>query len=212
MAIAYLVPTVLNGMVHEGVRVIGCRWIPKIVTTEPPKYIPHTEYSWACELVGEVPLLAALILVNENGLYWKKLGRNSAATTLRIGLSFLPHDWTNSNYVLVSLSQQGQSEPGYVQRSVNDASLKKDPRDFVKLELAVGSLVRTGTLFRLGAVNSLTPLSAGIVLVAQTDTESCRCSRWRIKRRIQVDLPAALSFLNNGRHAGFSDTRNRGCK
>ena len=113
MAVDYLVPTMLSGMVHEPVRVIGCRWIPKIVTTDPPKYIPHTEYSWACELVGEVPLLAAQILEDENGLYWGRSGRSSAATALGIGLSFLPTAWNTSDKVLIILSQQGHSMPSY---------------------------------------------------------------------------------------------------
>ena len=102
MAVDYLVPTMLNGMVHEPVRVIGCRWVPKVVTTDPPKYIPHTEYSWACELVAEVPLLAALILEDENGLYWGRSGRSSAAAALEIGLSFFPTTWNTSDKVLRS--------------------------------------------------------------------------------------------------------------
>jgi hypothetical protein len=47
-------------------------------------------------------------------------------------------------------------------------------------------------------------LSAGLVVVTQTDAESCRCCRWRVKRRIPVDLPLSLSFLKAGRWAGFS--------
>jgi len=212
MAVDYLVPTMLSGMAHEPVRVIGCRWIPKTVTTDPPKYIPHTEYSWACELVGEVPLLAAQILEDENGLYWGRSGRSSAATALGIRLSFLPTAWNTSDKVLISLSQQDHSMLSYAQVIVDDALLKRDPRGFVRLDLSDGGLVQTGTLISIGTVNSQNPLSAGLVVVAQTDTESCRCSRWRIKRRIPVDLPFALSFLKTGRWAGFSPRHGEGCE
>jgi len=194
----------LNGMVHEPVRVIGCRWVPEVVTTDPPKYIPHTEYSWACQLVAEVPLLAALLLEDEDGLYWGRSGRSSAAAALEIGLSFLPTSWNTSDKVLISLSQRGLSSPSYVQVTVDDAPLKQDPRAFVKLDLSDGALIHTGTLISIGTVNSHNALSARLVVVAQTDTESCRCSRWRIKRRTPVSLPLSLSFLNTGRWAGFS--------
>lgn len=204
MEVDYLVPTMLDGMVHEPVRVIGCRWIPRIVTTDPPKYIPHTEYRWACELVGEVPLLGALILEDENGLYWGRSGRSSVAVALEIRLSFLPHDWKTSDRVHINLSQQGHSMSSHVQIAVDDPPLKQDPRGFVRLDLSDGGIVQTGTLISIGTVNSHKSLSAGVVFVAQTDNQSCRCSHWRIKRRIPVNLPFSLSFLKTGRWAGFS--------
>lgn len=211
MAVDHLVPTMLDGMAHKPVRVIGCRWIPKIVTTDPPKYIPHTEYSWACELVAEVPLLAALILEDENGLYWGRSGRRFAAAALEIGLSFSPTTWNTSDKVRISLSKQGHSMSSHVQVTVDDAPLKRDPRGFVRLDLSDGGIVQTGTLISIGTVNSHNVLSAGLVVVAQTDTESCRCSRWRIKRRIPVDLPFSLSFLKTGRWAGFTPRHVEGC-
>jgi hypothetical protein len=39
-----------------------CQWKEKIVTTEPPRYIPHPEYSLECELMAEVSFLVILLL------------------------------------------------------------------------------------------------------------------------------------------------------
>jgi hypothetical protein len=204
MAVEYLVPTMLNGMIHEPVRVIGCRWVPKVVTTDPPKYIPHTEYSWAFGLVAEVPLLAALLLEDEDGLYWGRLGRRSAAAALTIRLSFFPFDWNTSDFVRINLYQLGLSESSGVDVTVDDAPLKRDPRGVVRLDLSDGGVVQTGTLIGVGTLNSHSTVSAALVVVALSDTESCRCNRWRIKRRVPVDLPFFLSFLKTGRWAGFS--------
>jgi len=196
--------TMLNGLVHEPVRVAGCRWIPKIVTTDLPTYTPHTEYSWACELIGDVPLLAAMVLEDRHGLYSVRGGRKSAATVLEVKLSFFPHNWKQSNDVTISLYLSALYESSGKQVTVHDAPLKQDPRGYVKLDLTDGMVVQTGTMISVGFVKWLNDVFAGIVVVAQTDTESCRCSRWRIKRRIAVDLPLALLFLKTGRRSVFS--------
>jgi len=201
MIVERLDPIVIQGLAHESIRVVGCRWLPKVVTTDPPRYVPHTEYSWTCDLVGEVPILGAQLFEEEDGLSWKRSSRDSGSVTLTIGLSFFPHDWNRSDEVQLVLSQ-GPSGWSGTQLTVRDASLKQDPRDFVGLDLADGKVFQTGALIRIGTVNSRRPLSAWLVAVAQADTESCRASRWRIRRRIPVDLPFALSFLKSGRRAG----------
>jgi hypothetical protein len=204
MAVEHLHPTLLNGMVHEPVRVARCRWILKTVTTDPPRYIPHTEYSWECELIGEIPLLAALLLGDGSGLHWGRSGRKSAATVLVIRLAFLPYDWKSSDELQINLSQRSRYELNSVRVAVHDASLKQNPSELVKLDLTDGGVVETGSLIRLATITSHQFISAGLVVAAQSDTESCRCSRWRIRRRIPVEPPFALSFLTTERRSGFS--------
>ena len=204
MAMEHLDPTPLSGMAHEPVRVAGCRWMLKTVTTDPPRYIPHTEYSWECELIGEVPLLAVLLLEDERGLHWVRSGRKSAATALVIRLAFLPYDWKSSSELQINLSQRAFHELSSLQVAVHDASLKRDPRGLVKFDLTEGGIAETGSLIRAATITSQEPISAGLVVVAQSDTESCRGSRWRIRRRIPVEPPCALSFLTTGRRSGFS--------
>jgi hypothetical protein len=191
-------------MVHEPVRVVRCHWILRTVTTDPPRYIPHIEYSWECELTGEVPLLAALLLQDDSGLRWGRSGRNSAATSLLIHLAFLPYDWKSSDRLQINLSQQSCYELNSALGAVHDASLKQDPRRLVKLDLPDGGVVETGSLIRLATITSQNSMSAGLVVVALSDTESCRCSRWRIRRGIPVGPLFALSFLTTGRRSGFS--------
>jgi hypothetical protein len=201
--IDFLGPSVLGGMTHESVRVAACRWMRKVVTTEPPRYVPHDEYSWECALVGELPLLGALLLEDGKRLAWCRSGRKSAATALRVVLSFFPYCWNTSDEVQIGLSQHGEREASCIPVAVHDTALKQDPRDLVRFDLADGSVIQTGSLIRIGTVTSQRLISAGLVVVAQADTESCRCSRWRMKRRIAVDLPSALSFLKTGRRGGF---------
>ncbi len=195
-------PIVFDGLAHSPVRVFNCRWIPKIVTTDPPRYIPHTEYSWECRLVGDAPFLAALILDTKAGVYWSRLSRVSSSAELKLGLAFSPFDWNRSEDVSIHFSQDGHQEYGGVSFKVHDTALKKDPRDFVRFDLDDGNVLQTGTLVRTGTVSSHDSLTAQFVIVAQTDTESCRCSRWRLKRNIKVNPPATLMFLKSGRRAG----------
>jgi hypothetical protein len=176
----------------------------KTFTTDPPRYISHTEYSWECELIGEVPILAALLLEDGSGLHWGRSGRKSAATALVIRLAFLPYGWKSSDELQINLSQRSCYESNSVRVAVHDASLKQNPSGLVKLDLTDGGVVETGSMIRAATIISQEFISAGLVVVAQSDTESCRGSRWRIRRRIPVETPFALSFLTTGRRSGFS--------
>lgn len=206
MAVEHLGSMLLNGMSHEAVRVVGCRWIRKTVTTDPPRYIPHTEYSWVCELVGEVPILAALILENGAGLRWARSGRRSGAPELVVSLSFQPYDWNASDKVGITLSQPRGDGLSCVQVAVHDDTLKRDPCRFARFDLSEGGVAETGSLIRMGTITTTSreSVTVGLVVVALTDTESCRCGRWRVRRRIPLAPPVALSFLGTGRRAGFS--------
>ena len=173
--------------------------------TSSPVYSKHTEYRWSCELVGDVPFLAALLLDDESGLFWSRSGRKCAVPSLNIELSFRPYYWVKGAHeVGVALSQHYENELTHVQTTVDDKALGRDPRGLVDLDLSDGAGVTTGGLARVATVNAPRRLSAGLALVALIDTESCRASRWRVKRRLGVNLPPILSFLRAGQRAGFS--------
>jgi hypothetical protein len=191
----------VRGLTQTPVRAAS-RWVPKTVTTDPPRYIPHTEWSWQCELAADIPLLAVLLLDDGRWLRWVRVGRSSAETMLRVRLSFLPYDWKRSDQIIVSLYQSARGEGIGVQVSVCSALLKADPRRHAQICLPDGDGVRSGTVIDLAKVSAGEPIRARVMLVAAGDTESCRCGRWRLKRGIAVELPPPLGFLWQGRRSG----------
>jgi|ERR1017187_1527826 hypothetical protein len=81
-----------------------------------------------------------------------------------------------------------------------------------KTHVEDGQSVLAGTFFGLASLDVAKALQASIMLVAASDTESCRCGRWRIKKRIPAAIPVMLSFLNTGRRAGrFLSSKTRSC-
>jgi hypothetical protein len=195
-------PISIDGLAHHPLRVTNCRWIPKVVTTDPPKYIPHAEFSCTCDLEADVPLLPALILEDGRSLSYARPGRRSLRQTLTISLTFQPFDWNTSDCVTISLSSMQSDEVCALALLACNPALKHDPRPYVTMRVEEGERISAGSSFCIATVNAGTTIAADLVAVAADDTESCRCGRWRIRKRLLVELPLTLSFLRTGRRAG----------
>lgn len=176
-------------------------WNSKIVTTEPPKYIPHTEYSFECELLAETPVLVVLFLKSDNVLHFQKFGRSAASPNINIHLSFFPYDWNNSSQVQISLYQQVISQGGGLQLAINSESLKQDPRQLVDVDLFSSGIINTGQIINLASIRLSYSIVAQFLVIPVSETESVH-GRWRLKKAISAELPSSLSFLTQGRCIG----------
>ena len=60
---------------------LGAGWRSKLVTTDPPRYTPHDDWSLELQLTSEVPLRTASVLRCGAQLAWAR--RRSVATSCR---------------------------------------------------------------------------------------------------------------------------------
>lgn len=190
----------LNGLTVLPVQA-KCQWVSKTVATNPPQYIPHTEYAFYCELTAAVPVLATLILSDGRALIYQKFWRSAAYPQLALNLSFFPYDWHYSDEVQISLYQKVPSQGGGIWLSVCSESLKRDPRQAVVAHLAEAASIYTGTVIDLAGMNLSPPVQAQVIVLVKDDTESSH-GRWRLRSSLSIDLPPYLSFLRQGRCSG----------
>jgi hypothetical protein len=176
---------------------MGCKNYHHIAT----KYVPHSEYSFKCELIAEVPILVVLLLKDEKVLQFQKFGRSSASPNIQIRLSFFPYDWHNSNDVQINLYQKVNSQGNGLRTTVNSESLKQDPRHLVETNAFSSGVIEIGKFIDLAVIWLEQPRVAQFLIVPLSETESTH-GRWRLKKGNVAELPAHLSFLVQGRLTG----------
>jgi len=184
---------VTEDLTHFPLR-LTTEWRSKIVTTEPPRYIPHTEWALALTLSAAGPIHVAVFLVVGRETAWG-LRPGPATQEMELGVSFFPYDWGRSDDVQVNFAGR--------RTQVTDPALKSDPRDIVKV--TAPERAETGKVFQ---VAELPPhaISLTVLPVAKEDTESRQRERWRIKQRFVASLPEPLAALTSGYQSGvFSD-------
>jgi hypothetical protein len=173
---------------------LSVEWRSKTVTTDPPRYTPHTERGFALTLAGSAPMQVAVFLRHGQDMAWG-LRPGSAATEVELRADFFPYDWARSDDVQVNF--------GWQRIEVTDPALKSDPRERV-LVLAPPA-VETGEIFAVAEIPA-----HGIVLealaIVEVDTERRRQDRWRIKPEFSTSLPAQLVPLTSGSQSGVSRT------
>jgi hypothetical protein len=180
-------------------------WKSKIVTTDPPKYYPHTEYSIIYDLLStDTVFLAVLMLRSRDKLNYQRFWRSAANASLTINLSFFPWDWKQSDKVQISFYQQVPIQGGGVSVVTNSSRLKQDPKQLVHNWEKAHCKIQTGAVVPFASIDIPGPLQAEVLLVAKGDTQKTQ-GKWRLKPSLNDGLPDSLAFLTNGRCTGTID-------
>jgi hypothetical protein len=170
---------------------LSIEWRSKTVTTDPPRYTPHTEWSLCVTLAAPTPVRVAVFISDGAQTFWG-LEPNEPAAETRVTAKFFPANWNKSDEVGITL--------GWQRIAVTDAALKEDPRRAVTL-LAPAS-VTTGEIFGVVELPAHDVRLASLA-VAEEDTERRRLDRWRIKPGLAESLPRLALPLTSGKQNGI---------
>jgi len=172
--------------------VVATRWIDKTVTTDPPRYTPHTEWALALTLTAETPLRVAVFIDRGRDRSWGLWAR-AASTEIELSARFFPYDWAGSDDVQISFEWQ--------RTRVTDATLKSDPREVVRV--TAPPAVETGDVFEVAEL-PVHGIALRVLALVEGDTEDRRQDRWRIKPEFSPSLPETLVPLTSGTQTGVS--------
>ena len=171
---------------------VSVEWLSKTVTTDPPRYTPHTEWALALTLAAPTPIQVAVFLRHGRDTAWG-LRPGPASAEVELRGDFFPLDWTRADDVQVNF--------GWQRITVTDSELKSDPRE--RVVVTAPAAVETGEVFAVAEVPA-----HGIILealpIVEVDTEHRRQDRWRIKPEFSASLPEQLLPLTSGRQSGVS--------
>ncbi len=170
-------------------------WIDKTVTTDPPRYVAHLEWSLAVHVTSPTPLRPAVLVTHAGETSWGLVAA-APSTDLALRVAFFPHDWSTSDVVQVSFEWQ--------RVAVTDARLKEDPRGAVEVRLPPRPI--SGEPIPVVAVPDH-DLELAVLVLAEQDTESRRMGRWRIKPALATELPEDLMPLASGHQHGVIPAR-----
>jgi hypothetical protein len=172
----------------------SAEWREKVVTTDPPRYVPHSEWSIDVGLAAAAPVRLAVVVQGPGFLRWG-LRPEEPSSALNLRASFFPHDWSASDDVQINLSWQ--------RVTVTDPDLKADPRPFVGVTLP--SEAFTGDLTPIAIVEKH-GLELSWIAFAEGDTERRRHDRWRVRPDLTAALPEPLRGLTSGHQTGAEPT------
>jgi hypothetical protein len=180
-----------NGLARIPLQV-DADWRGKTVTTDPPRYTPHTEWSLVIGLRTSTRIHAAVFLSYGQETFWE-LHPSPAARAIELTVSFFPHDWMQSDEVQIAF--------GGPRINVTDRGLKHDPPKIV--------VVRTPREPETGVMVAVAEVPAhGILLevlaLVELDIEPRRQDRWRVKPELRTGLPDRLAPLASGRQSGVT--------
>jgi len=196
----------INEMTNIGSIKAQCRWITKTVTTKPPIYIPHEEFSWHCDLSAPEPCYVVLILQYDTILKFQKFDADYAQDNISIHLSFFPCAWNESDDVRISLYQNIDVAGGGIDWFVVSDNLKKNPIQLVKTLVNNRTTIGFNQMVTLAIINIDFAIRAKCFLVSKSDTEKTH-RRWRMKERVLESLEYRYAFLEKGRLTGKLDIR-----
>ena len=183
----------IAGLTHVPLRIAGS-WVEKIVTTDPPRYVPHTEYALSFKVRCDEELLLALMLMDAGKCQFARRFRSTARPEWEPKLSFFPMDWKRSNEVQVNF--------GGLYTNVDSANLKHDPRSLVTSRwLDAEHSVASGFILTAACVESSRHIECRIFTVAKRDTDAKR-GRWALKPVFAAALPDEMRFLLSGATGG----------
>jgi len=160
------------------------------VTTDPPRYTPHLEWSLEVALSSTQEFRTA-VFVQHGEEYWWGLGADGAGTLAQLSIKFLPHNWQWSDDVQVNLEGQ--------RFTVHDPLLKADPRKVVSV--IIPAQVSIGELIPIAELREH-DLSLLIMAIALVYTEARRLNRWRMLPQLASGLPEPIRGLGSGRQTG----------
>lgn len=169
---------------------LSATWIPKTVTTDPPRLTPHEEWRLLVRVAAPTPIRVAVLMCLPTEVQWGH--RPEAASELiEIPLDFFPHDWSTSDRVQINF--------GWRRITVMDPALKADPRRFA--DVVLPDTATTGQLIPVCRI-SQHAIEVALVALAQQDTQARRLDRWRVRPDLVDALPADLAVLTSGRQSG----------
>jgi hypothetical protein len=175
--------------------VVSAVWRSKTVTTDPPRYPKHLEWSLEITVAAKEAVRLAVFLDDRSAYAWA-LPRAPASTEHIESARFFPENWAASDDVCITF--------GGHRSWVSDALLKSDPRNFV--QVLAPSVADAGELVDIAEIQTH-GIRLAILAVAEPDTELRRMERWRIKPQFAASLSARVAPLTSGRQQGISDPR-----
>jgi hypothetical protein len=178
-------------LTHVPLRV-SVDWLSKTVTTDPPRYTPHTEWSLALPLAASAPIHVAVFLRRGRDTAWG-LRPGPASAEVELRADFFPHDWTRSDDVQINF--------GWQRITVTDAALKSDPRG--RVVVTTPQAAETGEVFAVAEVPAHGIILEALVIV-EDDTDHRRQDRWRITPEFSDSLTEELLPLTSGRQSGVT--------
>jgi hypothetical protein len=170
---------------------LSVQWRSKIVTTDPPRYTPHTEWSLCVDLAAAAPIRVAVFISDRAQTSWG-VQATEPSTETSLTAHFFPASWKDSDEVFITL--------GWQRMTVTDAALKQDPRQVVTL--LAPTRIETGQTFKVAELQAHGVLLAALT-VAEEDTERRRQDRWRIKPELAASLPPPAVPLTSGKQTGI---------
>ena len=171
---------------------ISATWIPKTVTTDPPRLTPHEEWRLLIRVAASIPFRIAVVMRLPTEVQWG-LRPEAASQLVEIPLDFFPHDWSISDRVQINF--------GWRRITVSDADLKADPRRFADVVLPDNAT--TGQMIPVCQI-SRHAIEVALVALAQQDTETRRVDRWRLRPQLVDALRPDLMMLASGRQSGVA--------
>lgn len=169
---------------------VDSEWISKIVTTDPPRYTPHTEWTLVIHVRADVPIRVVALLAQPDETAWG-LQPGGPKQELELRALFTPHDWASSDDVHINF--------GYQRLVVTDPAIKLNPRHAVTVASAPSA--QTGTVTTVARLPAHA-ISLAIFAVTLEDSEARRLHRWRVKPALAAQLPQQLVPLTSGHQSG----------
>ena len=171
---------------------VAVAWESKVVTTDPPRLTPHTEWSLMVTLTASTRIRIAALVMRATETAWG-LDADSSAQEVQVKAFFHPYSWSESDDVQVGIGNQ--------RTRVSDTRLKHDPVEVVRVIAPTRAV--TGEVIEVVQLDGH-EVRLAVVAFAEEDTEQRRHDRWRIKPELVDALPTLLSGLASGHQTGVA--------
>src|SRR5436309_9369878 len=122
-------PERIEGLTRVAAEISGCGWVPRRYTTDPPRYVWHTEWDWKCHLEAERPVF--LVAMLEWGPVLRHGRGRWCSVDTRFDLTLSFHLDRHTDEVRVGIYGTGMV--------VESAALKEDPRPRVQMHVSDGT-------------------------------------------------------------------------
>ena len=184
---------VLDRLKHVPIRLAGS-WGEKIVTTDPPRYVPHSEYAFSFQVESDEAILLVIMLRDGGKGQFARAWRSAARCEWELRLSFFPMDWRRSDAIQVNFEG--------LTTTIEHADAKRDPRPLVTTPLLDGKhVITSGSILTLACIDAGRQIEGRVLAVAKADTDAKR-GRWALKPSLATNLPIELQFILSGATTG----------
>ena len=175
-------------------------WKTKIVTTNSPKLIPHSEYYWQAQL-DSIKEIYVVLLMNYKGITeYHKFEASLSSTKIRITISFFSHDYNNSNIVGISFYQSNNLSGSGLRINIDNEELKTNPKKLTEIIIKENEELFTGELINLASIKIGIRLQ--LLIINKDDTEISH-GRWKIKKSLLERVNKNnFPYLFKGQHIG----------